>query len=94
VVEEQCRWDEESYRAIAANGVAWQDASYVLRHGRPRVRRHIGALLHIAAHAPNGSIIGVTLIEESDDQYLVVSARRVEGDEHDAVAKMLSGGRG
>lgn len=91
-MDESYRWDEDTYRAIAANGVAWQAVSYVLRHAHPRYRQHIGALMRVAAHAPDGSLIGVTLIEESDDQYLVITARHLEGAERETVEKLLNRG--
>lgn len=74
-------------------GVRWQAVTHVLRYAHPRVRHHIGALLRIAGYDRDGGLLAVTLIEEADDQYLVVSARYLEGAEREAVDKLLSGGK-
>lgn len=91
-MRESYRWDEHSYAALTAAGVDWRAAISVLYDSRPRVRWHLGAVLRIAAPAPDGLWLAVTCIEESDDEYLVVTARYLDDDERDAVQKMIEGG--
>ena len=90
-MDEEYRWDDDTYTAIAASQVDWRDVSYLLRHARPVIRRHIGGCLFITAHAPDRRIIAVTLIEEADDHYLVVTARHLTGDEHTYAEALLRG---
>jgi hypothetical protein len=89
-VGDSYRFDEHSYDALAQAGVAWQTVLYVLRTS-PRLRHHIGAVLRIAAQAADGRWIGVALIEEADDEYLVVSARELSPSEVAAVLRMIEG---
>ena len=89
---ETYRWDEDSYAAVAAAGLAWQNVVFVLYDSRPRIRRHIGAVLHVSAPAPDGQWMLVTLIEETDDAYLVVGARHLDEIEADAARKIIEGG--
>lgn len=90
-MHEEYRWDDDSYTAIAANQVAWQDVSYILRHAHPKIRQHVGAVLRITAAAPDQRILAVTLIEEADDHYLVVAARHLTGDELTYAEALLRG---
>jgi hypothetical protein len=55
------------------------------------VRQHIGAVLRVAAPASDGRWIVVALIEEADDEYLVESARELDGTETAALTKMIEG---
>lgn len=89
-MEETYRFDDGSYDRLLAAGISWQHALHVLRTS-PRVRHHIGAVLRVAGSTPDGGVIVVALIEEADDQYLVVGARRLAGDEAEAVRNMLKG---
>lgn len=94
-VEDNYRWDEESYDRIAASGIPWQAVSAALRT-HPRIRRHIGGDLTIAAPVPDWVTdklvwIAVELIEEDDDQYLVYDARELDVDEINACQKMIEG---
>lgn len=91
-MEERYRFDDDSYAALAAAGVAWQCVLEVL-HTRPRMRHHIGAVLRVAAPASDGRWYAVALIEEDDDQYLVVGARELDDVERAAVARMIKGER-
>jgi hypothetical protein len=84
------RFDERSYDALARAGIAWQTVLHVLRTS-PRLRHHLGRVLRIAAQARDGRWIGVTLIEEADDEYLVVSARELGPAEVAAVTGKLEG---
>jgi hypothetical protein len=90
-VDEVYRFDERTYEALRAAGIDWLTVLQVLR-ARPRVRQHIGAVLRIAARSAEGQWIAVALIEESDDEYLVVSARRLDVGEVEAVTRMIEGG--
>ena len=90
VVGDAYRFDEHSYDALAQAGIAWQTVLYVLRTS-PRLRHHIGSVLRVAAQARDGRWIGVTLIEEADDEYLVVSARELGPAEVAAVTRMIEG---
>lgn len=85
------RFDEASYNALHAAGITWQDAVAVLRT-HPQVRQPIGAVLRIAAPAPDGRWIVVALIEETDDEYLVVSARHLDPDEVATLTRLTEGG--
>jgi hypothetical protein len=90
-MEAHYRFDENSYSALGRAGIGWQVAQQILGAAR-KVRRHIGAVLHIAARAEDGRWIVVALIEETDDAYLVVSARELEADEARTVARLVEGG--
>jgi len=87
-VEETYRFDEDSYQHLAAAGIGWQSVLDALR-ARPRWRQHIGAVLRIAAPDRSGRWLGVALIEEDDDQYLVVGARALDESEAEAVRRLL-----
>ncbi|SDY95895.1 hypothetical protein SAMN05444365_104317 [Micromonospora pattaloongensis] len=90
-MQEAYRFDERSYDALDAAAVTWQTVQHVLRN-RPRVRRHIGAVLHIAGQGPDRRWYMVALVEEAADEYLVVGARRLDDTEIQAVSKMLERG--
>jgi hypothetical protein len=90
-VGDSYRFDDASYDALALAGISWRSVLWVLR-GRPRVRRHIGAVLQVAGLADDGRWIAVALIEEEpDDQYLVVGARVLTDPEIRAVQAMIEG---
>lgn len=84
------RFDEHSYDTLAAAGITWREVLHVLGTP-PRVRHHIGAVLRIAGQTQAGRWIGVSLIEERDDDYLVVAARDLDEDEITAAKRMLGG---
>jgi hypothetical protein len=90
-VEETYEFDDQSYAALAAAGIAWQDVIYALYDSRPKVRRHIGAVLNVAARDRQGHWLAVALIERDDNDYLVVGARSLDSDEVATVTKMLGG---
>ncbi|MEV1289204.1 hypothetical protein [Micromonospora sp. NPDC049679] len=90
-MEEAYRFDERSYDALDAAGVTWQTVQYVLRN-RPRVRRHIGAVLNIAGQGADQQWYMVALVEEAADEYLVAGARPLDETEIQAVSKMLERG--
>lgn len=85
------RFDERSYDALAVAGVNWREVQEVLR-ARPQYRQHIGAVLRVAARSSHGRWIGVALIEEADDEYLVVGGRELDVDEAEFVAGLIEGG--
>jgi hypothetical protein len=87
-VEETYRFDEDSYQRLEAAGIRWESVLDVLQ-ARPRWRQHIGAVLRIAAADRGGRWLGVALIEEADDQYLVVGARELDAAEAEAVRRLL-----
>ena len=87
-MDETYRFDERSYDALDAAGVGWQAALQVLRAPR-RVRQHIGSVLRVAAVTREGRWVAVVLIEEDPDQYLVIAARELDGDEERLVATVL-----
>ena len=87
-VDETYRFDERSYDALDAAGVGWRAALQVLRAPR-RVRQHLGAVLRVAAVTGDGRWVAVALVEEEPDQYLVVSARELDGDEARLVGELL-----
>lgn len=89
--EETYRFDEAAYDTLGRAGVGWQSVLDVLR-ARPRLRQHIGAVLRIAAPDRAGRWLGVVLIEEGDDAYLVVAARELDEAERRAVRALLEGG--
>ncbi|MFF0822495.1 hypothetical protein ACFYUR_19200 [Micromonospora haikouensis] len=90
-MDEEYRWDDDSYTAVATNHVAWQHVTYILRQAHPKIRQHVGSVLRITAAAPDGQILAVTLIEEADDHYLVVAARHLTGDELTYAEALLRG---
>jgi hypothetical protein len=89
--EETYRFDEAAYDTLGRAGVGWQSVLDVL-HARPRLRQHIGSVLRIAAPDRTGRWLGVVLIEEDDDTYLVVAARELDNAERDTVQELLEGG--
>jgi hypothetical protein len=91
VVDETYRFDDESYRHLGAAGVGWQSVLDVL-HARPRLRQHLGGVLQVAAADRGGRWLTVALIEESDDGYLVVSARDLSDVEQATVCRLIEGG--
>ena len=74
-MDETHEFDDQSYAALAAAGIAWQDVIYTLYDSRPKVRRHIRAVLNVAATDRQGHWLAVALIERDDNDYLVVGAR-------------------
>jgi hypothetical protein len=89
-VEETYRFDEDSYQRLEAAGIGWQSVLDVLQ-ARPRWRQHIGAALRIAAPDRAGRWLGVALIEEDDDQYLV-EVRELDCAESETVRRLLEQG--
>lgn len=90
-MDEQYRWTDDTYDALHAAGVDWRDVLHVLST-HPRIRRHLGAVLNLAAPARNGEWLATAAIEESSDTYLVVGARWLSLDETESARKMLEGG--
>lgn len=90
-MEERYRFDEDAYAALGRAGIGWQVAQEVLGADRT-VRRHVGAVLHVAARTADGRWVGVALIEEADDAYLVVGARELDEDEARTIARILQEG--
>ncbi|CAM3198491.1 hypothetical protein [Stackebrandtia soli] len=90
MVEESYRFDDAAYDALGQAGVDWQSVTDVL-YARRRVRQHLGAVLRIAAADRRGTWITVTLIEDGDDDYLVVSARVLDPDEAAMLSSLMGG---
>lgn len=93
-MEEEYEFTDDSYIALGAAGVAWQDAVFVLRQSRPVVRRHIGAVLNIAGMDRQGRWLAVALIEldpDRNDQYIVAGARYLDDVEVASIMRMLRG---
>ena len=93
-MEETYEFNDESYIALGAAGAAWQDAMFVLRQSRPAVRRHIGAVLNVAARDRQGRWLAVALIEldpTRDDHYAVAGARYLDDTEVVSIMRMLEG---
>lgn len=95
LVEENYEFNDESYTALGAAGVAWQDAVFVLRQSRPVVRRHIGAVLNVAGRDRQARWLAVALIEldpqRDDERYTVVGARYLDDAEVASIERMLKG---
>lgn len=88
------RFSYTSYEALDLAGVGWQAALHVLTVSRPRIVRHIGAVLHVVGAVPDGRMLAVSLIEETDDEYVVVGARWLDEDEAEPLRKLMErGGR-
>jgi hypothetical protein len=86
------RFDERSYDALNAADVNWRLAVWVLTSAPPpRVRRHLGAVLQVAALTDAGWL-AVLLAEEADDEYLVVGGRWLDEDEVTAMTKITERG--
>jgi hypothetical protein len=83
------RFDEHSYDALAKAGIAADRAVRVtkLPAAMPPHRKRAAS----GRPRPDGRWIGVALIEEADDEYLVVSARELSPSEAAAVARMIEG---
>jgi hypothetical protein len=93
-VEENYEFDDDSYTALGAAGVAWPDAVFVLRQSRPLVRRHIGAVLNVAGRDRQGRWLAVALVEldpRRDDRYTVAGARYLDDAEVVSIERMLKG---
>jgi hypothetical protein len=77
-----------AYDRLDAAGVSALSVLQVL-HGGAAVRRHIGAVLHVAGRDQRGRWLAVSLIESDvDDRYTVVGARELDAKEIDAVRRM------
>lgn len=88
------RFSYTSYEALDRAGVGWQAALHVLTASRPRIVRHIGAVMHVVGAVPDGRLLAVALIEETDDEYVVVGARWLDEDEAQPLRKLMErGGR-
>lgn len=85
------RFDDDVFQRLGAAGLSWQDAIDVLQ-ARPRYQRHVGAVLYIGGTDRRGRWIGLVLIEEQDDTYLVVSGRLLDNDEAGTIKRLLEGG--
>lgn len=90
-MDETYRFDDRSYAALNAAGVSWLDVLHVLYRARPRIRRHIGGVLRLAAVGRGGRWIVVSCVEETDDQYLVVGGRYLTDEEIEVAQKMVRG---
>jgi hypothetical protein len=101
VSEVRYEYDDESYAALAANGVRWQDADYVLRHAKTVIGERIGpAILRIIGrdHRPawlmvmTVEIVWATgarrLTDTTDDIYRVTGARYLNATEAAIAAKI------
>lgn len=94
LVEENHEFNDDSYAALTAAAVAWQDAVFVLRQSRPVVRRHVGAVLNVAGRDRQGHWLAVALIEldtQRDDRYTVAGARYLDDAEIASIERMLKG---
>jgi hypothetical protein len=85
------RFDDCAYAALGQAGVAWQSVTDVL-YAHPQLLQHVGEVLRIAAADRHGQWLAVVLIEEGDEEYLVVSARRLDTAEVRTITGMLEGG--
>ncbi len=85
---ETYRFDEDTYERLEGAGIGWQSVLDVLQ-ARPRWRQHVGAVLRVAASDRAGRWLGVALIEEGNDEYLVVAARELDAAEAEAVSHLL-----
>jgi hypothetical protein len=66
----------------------------VLTASRPRIVRHIGAVMHVVGAVPDGRLLAVALIEETDDEYVVVGARWLDENEAQPLRRLMErGGR-
>ncbi len=87
-------FDESSYDRIRTNGVGLSDVLYALRDSRPRLVRHLGAVLQLAARDRQDRWIGITAVETlRDGSYLVYGARYLDEQESTQIADMLLGGK-
>ena len=83
------RFSYASYDALDRAGVGWQATLHVLTAARPRIVRHVGAVLHVVGAAPDGRLLAVALIEEIDDEYVVAGARWLDEDEAQPLRKLM-----
>jgi len=94
LVEENYEFSDDSYTALGAADVAWQDAVFVLRQSRPLMRRHTGVVLTVAGRDRQGRWLAVAMIEldpHRDDQYTVAGARYLDDAESASIERMLKG---
>ena len=87
VPEEVYTFTEQTYERLAAAGVAPLSVLDVLHGGRV-VRRHIGAFLQMAGQDREGTWLAVALIEDDDDHYTVTSARYLDDQEIQVIARI------
>lgn len=87
VPEETYAFTERTYANLGDAHVSPLSVMDVL-YGRQVVRRHIGASLQIAGRDRSGQWLVVALIEGSDDEYVVTSARYLDDVEIAAIARM------
>ena len=78
---------ERTYQRLAEAAVRPLSVTDVL-YGQQRVRRHLGASLHVAGRDRSGAWLAVVLIEGADDEYTVISARHLDEAEIEAVDLM------
>ncbi|HET6479610.1 MAG TPA: hypothetical protein VFG35_06140 [Actinoplanes sp.] len=93
-MEENYEFSDDSYTALGAADVAWQDAVFVLRQSRPLMRRHTGVVLTVAGRDRQGRWLAVAMIEldpHRDDQYTVAGARYLDDAESASIERMLKG---
>ncbi|WP_244945163.1 hypothetical protein [Couchioplanes caeruleus] len=57
-------------------------------HAHGVVRRHIGSAMQVAGQDRKGDWLVVALIEDSDDVYTVASARYLDDEEIEAIARI------
>jgi hypothetical protein len=81
-------FDDDSYQALAASGVPWQEALYVLHSTDRTWRGHRGDLLRIAGRDRQGRWLGLVLVETQDDMYVLTGARYLDEDEAEAIERL------
>jgi hypothetical protein len=88
------RFDDSTLDRLTAAAVDPMAVIHVLTAGPPRVRRHIGSMLQVAAQVGGRRWLSVSLVEEADDQYVVTGARWLDDVESAAMTKLAErGGR-
>lgn len=84
------QFNDETWDVLAVREVDWQEAMYVLRESRPRIRRFVGGstLQIIAADRADNWMI-VTLVEhqDRDEIYNVIDARYLTDGETEIVKR-------
>lgn len=88
--QDHYEWNEESYAALAAAGIHWQEVYEVLHEAWPRMRRHFGNRhVGLAGQLRDGRWLGVFLREEDDDEYVVIGARELDADEVADLSRLI-----
>jgi hypothetical protein len=87
------RFTAETLDRLARNRVSWQSVLFVLDVAHPQLREWIGAtLLRVIAADQAGDLLMVTMLEQDDAVFDILTARYLDADESAAASTALQEG--